>query len=278
MHLDFPEGVPAVKQYNRIFFNDIFKTMEIFSGGFLKKYHRDLEYYRTKWVNDPLHQWSRQWEYPYVFQQIKRSCEKQTGINILDAGSGITFFPFFIYQQLKPVSIRCCDYDEQLEKLFSNIMADQSADLQFRHADLHTLPYGERSFDVIYCISVLEHTTDHRSILREFKRVLKPGGRLIVTFDISLDGKGEISIGQSKQLLGDLQELFTFEDYGTAQFLAQTSDPDMLTTKSDCISDRLLPWARPDRWAKMKYFLRHRAAPDYPPAFSFCCVSLMNEQ
>ncbi len=277
MHIDLSEGIPTATQYLEVVAKEPFTSMETFSAEFLKRYHRELEYYRTKWVSDPLHQWSRQWEYPYVFQQIKRYGTKNSGTTILDAGSGITFFPFFIHKELKQAGIRCCDYDEQLEPLYSRITADRSADLQFRHADLHRLPYEERSFDIIYCISVLEHTIDHLTILREFRRVLKPGGRLIVTFDISLDGKGDISIEQSKQLLNDLQQLFAFEAYDTPQFLAQASDPDMLTTKSDCIPDRLLPWGRPGLLEKMKYFIRHAALLNYPPAFSFCCVSLIKE-
>lgn len=277
MHIDFPEGIPTVNQYRAIVSSDSFRHMESFSVDFLKKYHRELEYYRTKWVNDPLHQWSRQWEYPYVFQHIKRYSEGKQGITILDAGSGITFFPFYIHQALNPVGIRCCDYDENLELLYGNIINNQPINLQFRHADLHQLPYEDLSFDIIYCISVLEHTIDYLTILREFRRVLKPGGRLIVTFDISTDGKGDISMEQSKELLHDLQQHFAFISFEPKQFIVQASDPDMLTTKSDCISNRLLPWSRPDLLDKVKYFIRHGTALVYPPAFSFCCVYLIKE-
>merc|ERR1712070_783770 len=36
------------------------------------------------------------------------------------------------------------------------------------------------TFDVVVCSDVLEHITDLRKVLREFRRVLRPGGLLLV--------------------------------------------------------------------------------------------------
>src|SRR5215213_5457306 len=41
------------------------------------------------------------------------------------------------------------------------------------------LPHGE--FDVVWCSEVLEHVPDTIALLTEVRRVLKPGGRLLVT-------------------------------------------------------------------------------------------------
>lgn len=43
------------------------------------------------------------------------------------------------------------------------------------------IPYDDGEFDVVTCLDVLEHTTDDVVALRELRRVLKPGGRLVVT-------------------------------------------------------------------------------------------------
>ena len=43
------------------------------------------------------------------------------------------------------------------------------------------LPHDDASFDLITCFDVLEHTLDDRSTLREFARVCRPGGTLLVT-------------------------------------------------------------------------------------------------
>ncbi|MDZ4657869.1 MAG: methyltransferase domain-containing protein [Bythopirellula sp.] len=53
--------------------------------------------------------------------------------------------------------------------------------------DITDIKYPENSFDVIYCSHVLEHVPDDRKAMREFYRVLKPGGWAILLVPISVD-------------------------------------------------------------------------------------------
>lgn len=46
----------------------------------------------------------------------------------------------------------------------------------FEVADANALPYPDDSFDVVFCHQVLQHVQDPVGILREMKRVAKPGG------------------------------------------------------------------------------------------------------
>ena len=43
------------------------------------------------------------------------------------------------------------------------------------------LPFGSASFDTVLCTSVLEHVHDAEAAVSEIARILKPGGRLIIT-------------------------------------------------------------------------------------------------
>lgn len=43
------------------------------------------------------------------------------------------------------------------------------------------LPFPDGQFDLIWCSEVIEHLERPDAALREFRRVLKPGGRLIIT-------------------------------------------------------------------------------------------------
>lgn len=43
------------------------------------------------------------------------------------------------------------------------------------------LAFGDNTFDTAFCTQVLEHVYDHHKVLAEANRVLKPGGKLIVT-------------------------------------------------------------------------------------------------
>jgi SAM-dependent methyltransferase len=51
-----------------------------------------------------------------------------------------------------------------------------------RYESLTELTYRSESFDFLVCTEVLEHIPDYRLALREMVRVLKPGGRALLTF------------------------------------------------------------------------------------------------
>ena len=57
--------------------------------------------------------------------------------------------------------------------------------VSYRKGDLTDLPYEDDSLDVVSCISVLEHMPVDAQVrgVQEMARVVKPGGRLIITYD-----------------------------------------------------------------------------------------------
>lgn len=48
-------------------------------------------------------------------------------------------------------------------------------------SDISSIPAPDASFDAILCTEVLEHLPDPIAALREFARLVKPGGRIILT-------------------------------------------------------------------------------------------------
>lgn len=48
-------------------------------------------------------------------------------------------------------------------------------------SDITSIPEPDASFDAIMCIEVFEHIPDPISAIKEFSRLLKPGGSLIIT-------------------------------------------------------------------------------------------------
>lgn len=54
--------------------------------------------------------------------------------------------------------------------------------ITFRQHDVaETFPFNNNAFDVIWCSEVLEHLFDPAFALREMNRIIKPGGKLLVT-------------------------------------------------------------------------------------------------
>jgi len=50
----------------------------------------------------------------------------------------------------------------------------------FMHGSVYQLPFDAGSVDVILCSDVLEHLVDLPAVFREFHRVLRPGGLLLL--------------------------------------------------------------------------------------------------
>lgn len=48
-------------------------------------------------------------------------------------------------------------------------------------ADAASLPFEDATFDCVICTEVLEHCPDPRLVLKEIRRMLKPGGRVYLT-------------------------------------------------------------------------------------------------
>lgn len=55
--------------------------------------------------------------------------------------------------------------------------------ISFKQADAHKLPFRQKSFDLVICTEVLEHTVNPEKVLKELKRVTKKNGAVIVSLD-----------------------------------------------------------------------------------------------
>lgn len=53
--------------------------------------------------------------------------------------------------------------------------------------DITDINHPDAAFDVIYCSHVLEHVPDDRKAMREFRRVLKPGGWAVLLVPITAE-------------------------------------------------------------------------------------------
>jgi SAM-dependent methyltransferase len=106
-----------------------------------------------------------------------------SGLRILDAGAGeLRNKPLCAH--LVYVSQDVCQYEGtgDAQGLQTGTWDTSKIDLV---CDIVNIPEPEASFDVILCSEVFEHLADALTALNEFARLLKPGGKLILTAPFS---------------------------------------------------------------------------------------------
>lgn len=264
--MKIPSGIPTTADYNSILNCDDFRLLESFSNGFLQRNREIFKEYGRKWISDPFHAYNRQWEYPYVYQQIQDCVQGNIKpgqrIRILDAGSGVTFFPFFLADKIPNAAITCCDYDLAIQRLFNRIKRENRV-MSFNVEDLRALTFANDSFHVAYRISVMEHTHEYEKIVFEFSRILAPGGLLIVTFDVSLDGQADIPAEEAARLLKVINDKFApVAAHDGEKFLEAVQKPGIVSTAYiKKFNRQLLPWRHPFlsllKSALMKKYIPH---------------------
>lgn len=102
-----------------------------------------------------------------------------TGSRILDAGAGQQRYRKYC-QHLQYVSQDFSRYDGKGDSTGLQTGAWQQTGLDII-SDITSIPAPDASFDAILCTEVLEHVPEPLKAIREFGRLLKPGGHLILT-------------------------------------------------------------------------------------------------
>jgi len=93
------------------------------------------------------------------------------GSRVLDAGAGASKYrPFFAHCRYETQDF--CRYDGPLVKYVEPINYV---------CDITAIPLPDASLDAILCTEVFEHVLDPMAVLREFARLLKPGGKILLS-------------------------------------------------------------------------------------------------
>jgi ubiquinone/menaquinone biosynthesis C-methylase UbiE len=198
-----PGGCPTTDAYVELVSSPDFANLRRHSQEFLGANASVLSGYGEKWSVDPLEHWSRRWEYAYVAQQVQTSGAK----NILDAGSGLTFFPSYLCAHQGVDQVTCADIDSTYIETFRALQGPGQSECRLLITDAAQLGVATDSFDATLCISVLEHMPNFREAASELARVTRPGGLICITFDIDLKpGAGGISREGAQELLAELRK------------------------------------------------------------------------
>jgi SAM-dependent methyltransferase len=101
------------------------------------------------------------------------------GPAILDFGAGVgTSVPYF-RKYFPNCALTCLDVSNKSLDVGRSRFASQAS---FVHFDGTRIPFPDANFDVVFLACVLHHIphSEHRGILADARRVLRPGGTLVV--------------------------------------------------------------------------------------------------
>lgn len=158
--------------------------------------HSKINEQRCDWVRQvdmiPALYASRMWEYPFAIL----AAELKNGMTCADIGCGTSPFTAFLSQMVGSQNVVGFDpdylKDDEADTHSMFGMRQSFIDnvgFKYKENDMCNLDCSDESFDRVFCISVIEHIHDetvwHKG-LREMVRILKPGGRLILTVDLGV--------------------------------------------------------------------------------------------
>lgn len=269
-------GIPTLAEVEEMLRGELWREIARFNAAFLDRHKRALAGYAWHWGRDPLKFWSRRWEYPFAITATLAHAQRlgTTQLDICDAGSGVTFFPYFLADRLPEARLHCSDYAATYAPIFAAVNRNEAHDrVSFRRAALQELPYDTASLDVLCCISVLEHTGQYERIVREVARVLRRGGRFVLTFDLSQDDAFEMQPPQARRMFGVLEELFevSAEALWREATRAQTNSEELLCTPTiRRVQPELLPWKWPRLQALADFMRGYGLTGGFRAAACYC--------
>ena len=121
---------------------------------------------------------------------------------VLDLGSGAGFDAFLVSPKVgKTGRVIGVDMtDEMLEKARENANKSGYANVEFRKGDIENLPVDDNSVDAIISNCVINLAPDKEKVFKEAYRVLKTGGRLMIS-DVVLTKPLPEELKNDKELL-----------------------------------------------------------------------------
>lgn len=111
--------------------------------------------------------------------QMERLIRENLKGNVLDAGCGEGSITLWFAKYNKDINFYGVDFS-RIGIEMAKSRAGNLANATFIIANLKNPPFPDGFFDLIYMQSVIEHLVDYPKVLRELKRVLKKGGRMLI--------------------------------------------------------------------------------------------------
>jgi ubiquinone/menaquinone biosynthesis C-methylase UbiE len=131
-------------------------------------------YSQRFWVEGP---------HPFITRErLREALEPTPGERLLEVGPGTGYYSLPVAEQLRPGgTLDVLDVQqEMLDHTMRRARERGIENIAPRNGDARSMPYPDGSFDAAFLVTVLGEIPDQDAALREARRVLKGGGRLVV--------------------------------------------------------------------------------------------------
>jgi ubiquinone/menaquinone biosynthesis C-methylase UbiE len=131
-------------------------------------------YSQRFWVEAP---------HPFITRaRLREILEPRPGERLLEVGPGTGYYSLPAAQWVSPGgSLDVLDVQqEMLDHTMRRAREEGIANIAATLADARELPFGDDSFDGAYLVTVLGEIPDQDAALTELRRVVRPGGRVVI--------------------------------------------------------------------------------------------------
>jgi ubiquinone/menaquinone biosynthesis C-methylase UbiE len=115
-------------------------------------------------------------EHMHRYLVAARLCQ---GARVLDIACGEGYGSFALSRTA--ASVIGVDISDEAVQHARAAYSDRADNLQFVAGSAAAIPLGDASVDMVVSFETIEHHDQHEAMVREIKRVLRPGGLLVIS-------------------------------------------------------------------------------------------------
>ena len=129
---------------------------------------------------DHIRPWMNPYKFPWIMDRIEREARQLEGKHLLEIGCGMGYDSLeFLKRGVRVTAIDLTESAVQLTKAHFDVAGVKAQNVQVGNA--LSLPFADNTFDAVWSNGVLHATSDTPRAIAEARRVLKPGGRAIIS-------------------------------------------------------------------------------------------------